>query len=447
MAEPRYKIERHAVKEGTVEFTELNGVGLCSRNLRNMVTFYMRQHYFKMTGRNYTCDEFSENEYLYLSYYEINKHMKSTEQPDYRMLPANVSQDVISRVVGEWSNYRKLLKKKLMGEYDGYVGLPNYSKENVPHNAIYMRATLSKKYLEQNIVNIPKTNISVKTLHADTLRQVNVSYSIGMYFIDIVYEDKSEIPAKVASDISLAIDCGVDNFLTMVANTASFTPVIFDGKEIKSINRFYNKKIAEYTEKMNETSDDFSSDAYTRKLWADRHNKLSDIMHLYSKRVLEIADRIRAGRVIIGHNDRWKDNLPMRKDVKQNFAFIPFDLFISDLKYKAEKYGIEIILQEESYTSKSSFFDDDFIPVYGTEKAEGFKASGTRVHRGLYRTKDIHFINADVNAALNILKKYMNVSSKAILAPEYMGTVMSPLRVRISELKSKDFLCKVVNRC
>lgn len=310
-----------------------------------------------------------------------------------------------------------------------------------------MRATLSKKYLAENIVNIPKTNISVKTLHADTLREVNVSYSTGMYFIDIIYEDKSEIPAKVASDIALAIDCGVDNFLTIVANIASFAPVIFDGREIKSINRFYNKKIAEYTSKMNETSDDFSSDEYTRKQWADRHNKLADIMHLYSRRVLDAAEIIGAGKIIIGHNNRWKDDLKMHKDTKQNFAFIPFNLFIENLKYKAEMIGIEVILQEESYTSKASFFDDDFMPVYGTLAANNFKASGTRVHRGLYRTKDKYFINADVNAALNIMRKYMNVSSKAILAPEYMRNVMSPLRVRISELKSKEFLYKHINRC
>ena len=198
---------------------------------------------------------------------------------------------------------------------------------------------------------------------------------------------------------------------------------------------------------MNETSDDFSSDEYTRSLWADRHNKLADIMHLYSRRVLDVAEYIGAGKIIVGHNNRWKDNLKMYKDTKQNFSFIPFNLFIEDLKYKAEMLGIEVILQEESYTSKASFFDDDFMPVYGTPEANNFKASGKRVKRGLYRTKDGHFINADVNAALNIMRKYMNVSSKAILAPEYMGTVMSPLRVRIRDLKSKVFLYKVINRC
>ena len=73
MNKAAYKTERHVIKEGTVEFNELNTVGLCSRNLRNVVTWYMRQHFFNMTGRNYTCDVFSDNEYKYLSYYVIYK--------------------------------------------------------------------------------------------------------------------------------------------------------------------------------------------------------------------------------------------------------------------------------------------------------------------------------------------------------------------------------------
>ena len=440
---PRYRTERHVVNEGTVEFRELNGRGLLCRNLRNVVVFITRQHFFRIEGKNYTFDEFDDCDYKYLKYRQVYDYLLSTDNPDFRILPANVAQDIIRRVIGEWSVYKKLLQKKRNGEYDGYVGIPGYSKVGVPYNAIYMRATLSKKALVDGIVNIPKSDISIQTKHAATLHQVNVSYSTGMYFIDVVYENKSEIPAKKESEKILSIDCGVNNFAAIAANFAAFTSILIDGKEVKSINRYYNKKISEYKERQAKLIDGFSSDEYTRSLWAERHRLLDDIMHLYSRRVLDIAIINDVSKIVIGHSDRWKDNIDIGKINNQKFAFVPFNKFIEDLKYKAEELGITVILQEESYTSQASFFDDDFIATYGDEESmKKFHASGKRIHRGLYRIADGKLINADINGALNILKKYLNVSSSEILPRECIGRVMVPVRLRFRELKAKGELLK-----
>ena len=364
------------------------------------------------------------------------------------MLPANVAQDIIRRVVREWTVYKKLLKMKAEGTYTEKVGIPRYTKKNSVYNTIYMRATLSDKSLKENIVDIPKTDISVKTLHADTLRQVNVSYRTGIWFIDVVYEDRTEIPEKTTSATALGIDCGIDNFATIVANDAAFRPVIFDGRELKSINRYYNKLISQYKSQKSLDEPDFTgSDENTDKMWAERFNRITDIMHLYSRRAVDLAMAENASVIVIGHTDRWKDSMNIGKKNNQNFAYIPYNTFIEQVKYKAAEVGIEVILQEESYTSKSSFFDDDAIPVYGEENETRAKHtfSGKRVKRGLYKTKDGIVINADVNGALNILRKHLNVSSKEIIPLECIGVVMAPRRVRISELRPRRKACKIFN--
>ena len=242
----RCKTERHQIRHGQTEYDKLSQIGECAKNLRNVIVWYTRQHFFNKSGKDYTEDVFSDVKYKYLNYYTLYKYVKEQNIPEFRMLPANVAQDIIRRVVREWTVYKKLLKMKAEGTYTEKVGIPRYTKKNSVYNTIYMRATLSDKSLKENIVDIPKTDISVKTLHADTLRQVNVSYRTGIWFIDVVYEDRTEIPEKTPSAVALGIDCGIDNFATIVANDAAFRPVIFDGRELKSINRYYNKLISQY---------------------------------------------------------------------------------------------------------------------------------------------------------------------------------------------------------
>ena len=107
----------------------------------------------------------------------------------------------------------------------------------------------------------------------------------------------------------------------------------------------------------------------------------------------------------------------------------PFGRLKDKLSYLSEYYGIHLIKQEESYTSKASFFDKDDIPVYNDDHPKEYSFSGTRVKRGLYQTSNGMCINADINGALNILKKSNVVSLTALYA---RGQVDSPLRIRLT---------------
>jgi len=117
---------------------------------------------------------------------------------------------------------------------------------------------------------------------------------------------------------------------------------------------------------------------------------------------LLIAEEI--GTLIIGKNPFWKQDPTMRKKDAQHFVQLPHARFIDMLCYKAKLVGIQVIVQEESYTSKASFLDLDPIPTYGKEESEPI-FSGRRLTRGMYKASNKRKINADVNGSYNIMRK------------------------------------------
>ena len=141
------------------------------------------------------------------------------------------------------------------------------------------------------------------------------------------------------------------------------------------------------------------------KLRSELH-KITSFLSLY-------FDEMSVERVFVGKNIDWKQCLVLGKIVNQTFTQIPFTTFIAQLTYKCKLRGIEVVEQEESYTSKASFVDQDDIPTYG-ENNKNPTFSGKRVNRGLYKTKDGFLLNADVNGSYNILVKGLSSLGKEL---------------------------------
>jgi putative transposase len=129
------------------------------------------------------------------------------------------------------------------------------------------------------------------------------------------------------------------------------------------------------------------------------------------------------GTLIIGKNPNWKQECQLRKRDKQHFVQLPHARFIDMLSYKAKLVGIQVILQEESYTSVASFLDRDFLPTYGQVETEPV-FSGRRLKRGLYRASTGVRFNADVNGSYNILRK---ASPDALCKGVEGGLVVHPV--------------------
>ena len=235
----------------------------------------------------------------------------------------------------------------------------------------------------------------------DNPKCVRIIPKNNCFFIDVIYEVKEKRLRK--SKKYAAIDLGVDN-LAAITFSYGTNPLLVKGLKIKYINQGYNRLIAKAQSKLPNNQ---KTSKHIHRLFRNREMKLQSEFHKITGFLAEYFDEMLLEKVFIGKNNDWKSGISLSKKVNQNFVQIPYNKFISQLKYKCELRGIEVIEQEESYTSKASFIDSDVIPIWKNDGRK-YKFSGVRVKRGLYKTKNGKFINADVNGSYNILAKGLN---------------------------------------
>ena len=199
------------------------------------------------------------------------------------------------------------------------------------------------------------------------------------------------------------IDLGVDNLATVTFSDGT-NPLLVKGLKAKYINQGYNRLISKAQSKLPNNQ---KTSKHIHRLFRNREMKLQSEFHKITGFLAEYFDEMSLEKVFVGKNDNWKSGISLSKKVNQRFVQIPYNKFISQLKYKCSLRGIEVVEQEESYTSKASFIDCDNIPIWKNDgKKHSF--SGKRVKRGMYKTKDGLTINADVNGSYNIMVKGLN---------------------------------------
>ena len=198
-----------------------------------------------------------------------------------------------------------------------------------------------------------------------------------------------------------------------------------DGRRLKSINQWFNKKNA----KLQSEKDLRKITGITRNQYLlrnKRNNRVNDYITKTCRKIVNYCIRNDIGNIVLGYNVDIQRNVNIGKVNNQNFVNIPLGKIKDKLDYMCKLAGIEFKLQEESYTSKASFFDNDDIPIQ--KDSEKYIFNGERIKRGLYKTKKGYILNADVNGALNILKKSKVVSITALYN---RGEVDTPVRIRI----------------
>ena len=123
-------------------------------------------------------------------------------------------------------------------------------------------------------------------------------------------------------------------------------------------------------------------------------------------------------------NDKgWKDSINIGKRNNQTFVQISFDRFIEYLKYKCKMVGINIIIHEESYTSKCDALAREDVKQHDTYL-------GKRVKMRLFQSSIGKLINADVNGSLNIIRKVVGDSEQLVRIIN-SGWLFQPLRVNV----------------
>jgi IS605 OrfB family transposase len=369
-----------------------------------------------------------------LNYFDLNNLLKT--EKCYKLLPAQTAQQTLKLICRNWKGYFQAIKewKKNPDQFFAKPHIPGYKSRNGEVTAIFTNQQIR---LQNGWLVLPKkVRYSYKTrLNAGTkLREVRIvprriAYSIEIVYLKTIPKSKKKCKKKGA------IDLGMHNLVTFVDNLGNQPIVIKDhGKGIKSITQYYLKKKTQLQEQYvqqqkqqlkikNKLS--YGTGFYkTREKW---RKKLKDAIHKLTHYLIGLWVERGLQEVIIGYNRGWKQNAHFKKKIKQMFVTIPYMKIINILKYKGAERGIKVEMIPENYTSRCSFLDNESSKFHQEYK-------GKRIARGLFESSKGFIINADVNAAYNILIKSDPKAVPKRMVNGVGGYVMYPLRVSIEHL-------------
>ena len=374
-------VEKHIIKPKHKYYDEIDNLCWLSKNLYNSTLYNVRQYYF-------------ENKKL-LKYQIINKMYVDTNDKDYRALPAKVAKYTQMLVEHNFKSFFGLLKLKGKGKYDKPVKIPKYLDKKKGRQVVhYEKGAISFK--EQDYIKLSKTNIKIKTkLTKDKVQFVRLVPKNNYMVIEVGYNIKEQ--EQKLNDNVLAIDIGVNNIASCV--TTNGDKFLINGKQLKYINHNYNKRIADIQSKLKLTHNKNKS-RYKSNITNKRNNRINDYLHKITTYIVNQAVSKNIGTIVVGYNKEWKQDTNIGNINNQNFVNIPFYRFINMLDYKCRLKGINFKTITEEYTSKCSFIDEEEIEKH-------INYVGKRISRNFFRTKKGILINADINGAYNILKKYM----------------------------------------
>ena len=391
------QVERHWIKEGHALYPICDDLTFKAKNLYNAGLYQIRQSIFE---RNKSQEEEKPS---VLSWVELVSQFRKEKQSDMLALPSKVSTNILKILGSTIHSYYQTLKAfhdKSNLSVTSKPQLPRYLHKTEGRSVVeFTSQTISRKRgLNGELILCPKDlNLSIPT-KVKAPKSVRIVPRLKSFVIEVVYEVEVS-PLKQTGNY-VAIDLGIDNLATITFYDGT-NPLVVKGSKLKSINQGYNRLIAKATSKLPANQ---KTSQHIHRLWRNREWKLQSELHKITSFLSLYFDEMAIETVFIGKNQSWKQEVSLGKKTNQSFTQIPFNIFISQLTYKCLAKGIEVVEQEESYTSKASFLDEDEIPVYENVQDKP-RFSGRRVSRGLYKSKDGSVLNADVNGSYNILVK------------------------------------------
>ena len=407
---------KHLSKENYLSLKELCRA---AKNLANEAIYNVRQYYF------------TESEFLK---YEKN-YVLLKNSSNYKELNSNMAQQILKEVDCSFKSFFGLLKLAKQGKYAFKdCKLPKY----LPKDG-YTTLVIGFVRLKGNKLIIPFSNSFKKThkpieitippiLLDRKVKEIRIIPKANARFFEIQYIYEAEcIQRNLNKNNALALDLGINNLVTAVSsNGKSF---IIDGRKLKSINQWFNKENARLQSIKDKQKFGKKTTNRQKTIARDRNNKVNDYINKAARKVIDYCINNNIGTLIVGYNETFQRNSHIGKQNNQNFVNIPYGQLRNKLEYLCELNDIAFVKQEESYTSKASFWDRDNIPTYNADNPKEYQFSGSRIHRGLYKTAKGKAFNADVNGALNIMRKSSVVDLKVLYS---RGDVDTPVRIRVA---------------
>jgi putative transposase len=398
-------VERHVIKIGHKFYKEIDDLAWRSKNLYNYANYLVRQSFI------------FEGKYLNnAAVFHLVKH----DEP-YSALPRKVSNQVLMVLHRNWKSFFEAQKsyKQNPSKFKGRPKLPKYKDKDKGRNiVIYELGAISQPLLKKGVIKLSQTEITFPTKASD-VKEVRLIPQCGQYVIEVVYSQYVN-PQQLNLNWVAGIDIGLDNLAALTSNKPGFKPVLVNGRPLKSINQQYNKTKARLQSQL---QGNVKTSKRIQALTCKRNNRIDNYLHNASRWVIDYLVSQGIGTLVVGKNDQWKQKINLGPTTNQNFVSIPHARFIEQLKYKAELVGMTVLIDEESYTSASSFLDLDPIPVYQEGVKHSF--SGKRIKRAWYKSVNGKLIHADINASLNITRKVVPAAFSLGIA----GIAVCPSRI------------------
>ena len=405
------RIVKFNIKKSHIDYKYIKNQLIESKEIYNFANYILRQLYFKNSkNHKYSLnfiEEYPTLKELFLKYIEENKQFSSLfykiicdfSKLKHYSVNLKIVQNIVDKLKNDWTSYWKLLKMKKNKTYDNKINIPAYKKK---YNLVeYNNQVISKKKLKLGYIGTDKMEqgLKIANRHKNLDCKCFRIYNKNDKFIcELIYEKEIEDVEK--NNKVASIDIGLENLFTIAFNYNK-KGISIKGTKLKAINQYFNKLKASLQSML--PSKQYVS-KFIKQLLYKRTEQLRNYIGYYMNKLIEILRTERISKLVVGYNKGWKQEINMGSKNNQNFVSIPFRKILDILKYKLEDNGIEYKEQEESYTSKASYLDNDDIPIYKEETKE-IKFSGRRIKRGIYKSKQGKIINADLNGALNILKK------------------------------------------
>ena len=406
------RIVKFHIKKSHPDFDYIKLQLIESKEIYNFANFILRQIYFKNSkNHKYSLnfiEEYPSLKELFLKYINENKQFTSLfykiicEFAKIKKYKINLKivQNIVDKLKSDWNSYWKLLKMRKNYTYDKKISIPSYKKH---YNLVeYNNQVISKKKLKLGFIGTATMTegFKISKKHKDLKYNSFRIYEKNNKFIcEAIYE--KDIPQTKKSNRVASIDMGLENLFTIAFNYNK-KGISIKGTKLKSINQYFNKLTSELQSRLPKKQ---YVSKFINQLLHKRNEQLRNYIGYYINKLIKILNEENISKLIVGYNKGWKQNINMGNKNNQNFVSIPFKKILDILKYKLEDNSIECIEQEESYTSKASYLDNDNIPVYKENDNINYIFSGKRIKRGIYKSKQEKIINADLNGALNILKK------------------------------------------
>lgn len=410
-------IHSHVKKLSCKEYQHLLNYSHYSNNLYNFA-LYTANEYFKETGK-------------YIGRFNLDKAVSDNE--NYKLLPSQCSQQIIKLIDQNFRSFMAMLKKKNKGQYSADVRTPRYKKKGSMY-AVYftnqqfvikdkeIRLAVSRSYKSLN--GISKIHIPFnKKIDGKPQQLVIKPINNGQYLkISIIYKENKKEQVQTISTNKISIDFGVNNFATVYSTVTR--PFILNGKPLKSFNGYYNKLKAKHKSTLKTNNNKHWSNRL-QFFETKRSNYIHNYFHQYSRYIVNYCIKNQISEVILGYNKEWKQNINIGKVNNQKFNSIPYHKFKEMLRYKLEEVGIKLTINEESYTSKCSALDKEKVGKHSNYV-------GKRVKRGLFKSSKGMLLNADINGAINIMRK---VIGDASYSQPIEDLVFNPVKINLSEMK------------